>query len=279
MRSMLFTPAIYRERADKVWKYEPDAVILDLEDSVSLDKKQEARINAAAVVAQEARPWYVRVNSLASDLWQADLQAVLHPNLEGILIPKVEGADMIKTLDEAVTRFERDTGRATPFRLMPTIETVAGYDQLRSIATASERIDSITFGEGDFSLDLGIEWDSTSPTIVAAKTTLVIESRLAKLNPPHDGVYPKLRDEVGLRNNCMFARRLGFGCKHCIHPEQLAVVHDVFNTHQRAVEKAERIVAAFEEALREGKASIQVDGEFVDYPVYYRAQQVIGLRP
>lgn len=278
MRSMLFTPALQKERAEKAWKYAPDAVILDLEDSIPIEKKAEARTNAAEIVAQAEQAWYVRINGMASSLWERDLQAVLHPNLQGILIPKVEDEEMIKTLDEAVARFERETGRQTPLRLMPTIETVAGYDRLRSIARASERIDSITFGEGDFSLDLGIEWDSASPTIVAAKTTVVLESRLAQLNPPHDGVYPKLRDEHGLRDNCMFARRIGFGCKHCIHPEQLPVVHEVFSPHPSVIERAARIVEAFEVALQEGKASIQVDGEFVDYPVYYRALQVMGER-
>lgn len=278
MRSMLFTPALQVERAMKAWKYSPDAIILDLEDSIAEEKKLEARQCAVSVISQTEQPWYIRINSLETSLWLKDLEAVLHPNLHGILIPKVENADMLKELDAVIARFERDAGRSSPIRLMPTIETVAGYDKLRDIARASERIDSITFGEGDFSLDIGIEWDSTSPTIVAVKTSIVLESRLAQLNAPHDGVYPKLRDESGLKENCLFARRIGFGCKHCIHPEQLSVVHEVFSPHASAIEKAERIVDQFEAALREGKASIQMDGQFVDYPVYYRALQVIGER-
>lgn len=278
MRSMLFTPALQVERAMKAWKYSPDAIILDLEDSIAEEKKLEARQCAVSVISQTEQPWYIRINSLETSLWLKDLEAVLHPNLHGILISKVENADMLKELDAVIARFERDTGRSSPIRLMPTIETVAGYDKLRDIARASERIDSITFGEGDFSLDVGIEWDSTSPTIVAVKTSIVLESRLAQLNAPHDGVYPKLRDEAGLKENCLFARRIGFGCKHCIHPEQLSVVHEVFSPHASAIERAERIVDQFEAALREGKASIQMDGQFIDYPVYYRALQVIGER-
>ncbi len=275
MISMLFTPALRADRAVKAWLHGPDSVILDFEDAVAAERKPEARIHASSAVSEHARPWTVRINDLNSKWWQDDIAAVLHPNLAYLMIPKVQSADQIRTVDNMLSTYEKQSGRETPIRLVPLIESVQGLANARSIATAASRVAALAFGEGDFSLDLGIDWDPFGAPLLVAMVQLVFDSRLAGIEPPHAGVYPKLDDPDGLERSCRLAKSLGFGGKLCIHPEQIPTVVRVFAPSVQAVERAREIVARFEEALARGSASITVGTEFVDYPVYHRAKQTL----
>lgn len=276
MTCLMFAPALRGDRALKAWSYAVDSVILDLEDAVPADRKAEARAAIAGLVAAHARPWTVRINDLATPWWRDDLAAALHPNLACVMVPKTHSADMIRALDDILTVHEAAAPRSELIRLLPIIESVQGLAAARAIAAASRRVTALTFGEGDFSLDLGMDWDPFGTTITVAKVHLVLESRLAGIGPPHAGAYPRLHDPEGLEKSCGLARSLGFATKHCIHPEQVPVVRRAFAPTPSAVARAGEIVARFEVALAGGVAAIDVGGMFVDYPVYRRAQQTLA---
>lgn len=276
MRSMIFCPASRPERAHKVWRFGPDAVIVDLEDAVTPERKDEARGHVQSIVGAAVRPWYVRINAVDTDLWQDDLRAALHPNLRGVIVPKVVAADMVRAVAAFLDAAPGGRARGMPVRIAPSIETAAGVAYVREIAQADPRVEFLTFGEGDFTFDIGIDWDSSSPVLTMARTQVVIESRLAGLAQPHDGVYPALDDREGLLASCRRARSMGFGSKHCIHPDQIVAIHEVFTPGDAEIARARRIVEAFDSAAGRGEGAIQVEGRFVDRPVYLRAQQVLA---
>lgn len=274
MRSMLFTPALDDGRALNGWRFGPDAIILDLEDTVPPERKNEARIKALGVLEASGRDYFVRINSFQTEWWRLDVEAVLHPRLAGLVVPKVESAKAMIELDDILSSYAQSGNSSNSIRLLPIIETVAGWAEIRSIARASRRILALTFGEGDFTLDLGLDWRE-SPTVAFAKAQLVLESRLAGLAPPHDGVFPRIGDELGLKQSAERAKDIGFGTKHCIHPSQIPVIHAAFSPTPDERRRAASIVAAFEASLKQGVASITVDGQFVDYPVYQRAVNIL----
>ncbi len=275
MTCLMFTPALRSDRALKAWSYGVDSVILDLEDAVPADRKDEARAAAASLLGTLAKPWTVRINDLASPWWRDDIASVLHPNLACLMVPKVQSADMICAVSDILGSHEARVARPEPVRLLPIIESVQGLAEARAIARASRRVAALTFGEGDFSLDLGLDWDPFGTTLTVAKVQLVLDSRLAGIEPPHAGAYPRLRDDEGLERSCALAKSLGFATKHCIHPEQVPTVRRVFAPAPARLAQAREIVARFEAALAGGSAAIEVDGGFVDYPVYRRAQQTL----
>ncbi len=275
MRSLLFTPALRPDRAVKAWHYEVDTIILDLEDAVPAECKDEARTLASQAISGTSRPWAVRVNGLGTKWARDDLEAVLQPNLAYLMLPKVQSADDIRSIEDILAVHERRVPRDLPIRLLPIIESVQGLSNARAIGEASERVVALTFGEGDFSLDLGVDWDPFGTVLTAAKVQLAIESRLAGIGRPHAGAYPHLHDPGGLERSCQLARELGYATKHCIHPEQIPVVRRIFAPSAKAVERAQEIVRRFEEALAQGSAAITVGAEFIDYPVYHRAKQTL----
>ena len=144
---------------------------------------------------------------------------------------------------------------------------------------AAARVDRLAFGSGDFALDLGLEWPDErgpSPTLVHAQVEVVLASRVAGLLAPHDGAYSRYTDTVGLRSEAERSRRLGFGGKHVIHPDQVPVVEEVFRPTPAEVERARRMVAAYAQATARGEAAVGVDGELVDEAIVGRARQVLG---
>ena len=162
---------------------------------------------------------------------------------------------------------------------MATIENASGVRNVYDIARAGTRLRRLCFGAGDFTLDVGLDWPddsgTTSPTVVHAKVQLVLASRLAELEPPHDSSYPVFADLEGLRREANESRRLGFVGKHAIHPGQLPVIEEAYRPSQHQIDRAHRLIAAFESAEAKGQGAVGVDGELVDYPILYRARQVL----
>ncbi len=286
LRSFLFTPANHPRRVEKALTLGADAVILDLEDAVAVSEKVAAR---AAAVAALSRPRtgraYVRVNGLGTSWCLGDLLAVVGPGLDGIVLPKVESAADLRTIDWLITSLERERGLAPgAIDLMPIIETAAGFSRLDRIPGArslkdyagSWRVKRMCFGAADFTGDAGMTWTAGEEELAEVRSRLVVASRAGGLEPPIDTVWIRLKDAAGLRASVERSLRLGFQGRLCIHPDQVAVANEVFTPTQAEAERAQRIVAAFAAAEASGSASIQVDGMFVDYPVVKRAQRVLA---
>ena len=277
-RSFLFAPGNHQRRVEKCLTVGADAVILDLEDAVANAEKEATR---AIVVAALARPrrcqGYVRVNSLGTPWAHGDFLAVVAPGVDGIVLPKVESASDLQTGEWLVQALERERGLPQGrIDLVPIIETAAGFSNIASIARAARRTRRLAFGAGDFTLDIGLTWSADEVELLPYRSAFVVESRAAGLEPPIDTVWVALKDQEGFRRSVQRAKDLGFQGKLCIHPDQVPVVNECFRPTEQELAHARRVVEAFAQAEREGLAAIQVDGQFIDYPIVYRSQRLIA---
>lgn len=288
LSSMLYVPGGDERKLAKAASLDVPAIIVDLEDAVAASAKAAARGAVAEVLrsGQLDRAW-VRVNAAIPSLLYEDLHAVVVPQLDGLVLPKVETAADVQRVDWLVGVLEERAGvPAGQVSFLATIETVKGLMNVDAIATASRRVLWLGFGAGDFSLDLGLEWPtrdgSVGPTLLAARIEIVLASRRAGLAPPHDGAFPRFRDEDGLRQEARLAKSLGFGCKHAIHPDQVPVIQEIFYPSAAEIERSRQIVLAFSAQEKAGIANVAHDGALVDYPVALRAARLLrtlGLDP
>jgi citrate lyase subunit beta/citryl-CoA lyase len=277
MRSLLFAPGNHARRVEKALSLRADGVILDLEDAVAVSEKPATR---AMVVEALGKPragrLYVRVNALTTEWCHGDIVAVVQAGLDGIILPKVEHAHELRTADWLIGNLERERGLpAGRIDLMPIIETALGISNLSRICRSGTRMKRLAFGAGDFTLDMGMVWTRSEVELMPHRAACVLESRAAGLEPPMDTVWADLRDGEGFIASARHAAALGFQGKMCIHPDQIAPANAAFSPDEAAVAHAKRVVAAFEKAETEGLASIQLDGQFIDYPIVQRARRVL----
>jgi citrate lyase subunit beta / citryl-CoA lyase len=254
-----------------------DAVILDLEDAVATAEKHAARGAIVAALAATRQPLlYVRVNAADTEFCYGDLVAIVRPSLDGIVLPKVESAAALATIDWLLAQLEHERGLAArSIDLIPIIETARGLGSLEPILGAGTRVKHIAFGAGDFTLDVNMAWSRTEAELTFARARIATASRAAGIEAPFDTVWVDLADEEGLEMSARTALSFGFQGKMCIHPKQIDVINRVFTPGQAEVAYAERVVAAFAQAEAVGSAAIQLDGKFIDYPILYRAQRVL----
>ena len=278
-RSLLFAPGNHPRKAEKVFGAGADAAILDLEDAVPVAEKPATR---AAVVEALKRPrdclGYVRVNAHDTEFSQGDLTQVVGPWLDGIVLPKAESAAELKSVDKQVGKLERDQGmQPGGIDIVPIIETAKGLAAVADIAGCGSRTRRLSFGAVDFARDMGMRPTMDEWELTPARAAIALASRVAGLDKPLDTVWVYFRDQVGLKESAGRVCDLGFQGKFCIHPGQVAVVNEAFTPGDEEVAKAEKIIAAFEEAEAAGSASIVVDGFFVDYPVVDQARRTLEL--
>jgi citrate lyase subunit beta/citryl-CoA lyase len=277
LRSFLFAPGNHPRRVEKALTLDADAVILDLEDAVAIAEKPATR---DAVVAAYTRPrsglLYIRVNAADTEFCHRDLMICVRAGLDGIILPKVESAATIQTIDWLLGNLEPECGLpAGGIDLIPIVETAKGLRDIDAILCAGTRVKRCAFGAGDFTLDVNMRWSREEGELAYARARVVTASRAAGIEAPLDTVWVDLQDEEGLDASTRMALTLGFQGKMCIHPNQIPVVNRVFTPTNAEIDFAERVVAAFAQAEKEGSAAIQLDGKFIDYPIVYRAQRTL----
>jgi citrate lyase subunit beta/citryl-CoA lyase len=280
-RTFLFAPGNHPRRVEKVFTIGADAVILDLEDAVAISEKAATR---APIVEAMKQPrsclGYVRVNAYDTPFCYGDLMETVGPWLDGIVLPKVESAAQLLTIDWLLVQLEREHGIAPgTIDLIPIIETGPGAAALAGICTAGSRVKRLSFGAADYTLDMGMVWSADETELASVRAAMVLQSRVAGLEPPIDTVFIRLGAEYAeaLERSARSVRAMGFQGKMCIHPEQVGPINGVFTPSADEVARAKAIVAAFEDAEASGSASIQLDGQFIDYPVVIQARRVIGI--
>jgi citrate lyase subunit beta / citryl-CoA lyase len=277
LRSFLFAPGNHARRVEKALSLDADAVILDLEDAVATAEKVATRELVTGAFARPRRGLlYVRVNAVDTEFCFGDLVAIVQPGLDGVILPKVESAAGLATIDWLVAQLERDRGLPPDgIDLIPIIETARGLDRLGAILATGTRVRRVAFGAGDFTLDVNMAWSRGEAELAHARAAIVTASRAAGIDAPLDTVWVDLTDRDGLEASARTALGFGFQGKMCIHPEQITVVNRVFSPSDEEIVFAERVAAAFAKAEGEGSAAIQLDGKFIDYPIVYRAQRVL----
>lgn len=277
LRSFLFAPGNHPRRVEKALTLDADAVILDLEDAVAIAEKPATRGAVVAAFAQQRTGLlYVRVNAADTEFCYRDLTAIVRAGLDGIILPKVESAASLQTIDWLLGNLERERDLAAGgIDLIPIIETARGLGVLEAILGAGTRVRHCAFGAGDFTLDVNMRWSRDEGELAYARARVVTASRAAGIEAPLDTVWVDLQDEAGLEASTRLALGLGFQGKMCIHPNQVPVVNRVFTPTNAEIDFAARVVAAFAQAEKEGSAAIQLDGKFIDYPIVYRAQRTL----
>ena len=252
-----------------------DAIILDLEDSVHPGEKDAARIlvrNALRGVSFGTSERMVRINQLPMGL--EDLEEVVPELPDLILIPKVERSEQVAEVDAAIQRILKKVKVDRPIWLMPILESALGIENAVAIANASKRIAAITLGAEDYTADLGVVKTKSGNETAYARERLVNAAHAAGVQAI-DSVYGDVGDLDGL---CEWARRsraMGFEGMGCVHPRQIAVIHDAFAPSQEEIQKAMQIVAAFEEAQRNGLAVVSLGSKMIDPPVVHRATKLV----
>jgi citrate lyase subunit beta/citryl-CoA lyase len=270
-RTLLFVPGNRPERFDKAVDAGADAVIVDLEDAVPLAAKDEARRAVAerwGALAERGVPLVLRINPLVSELAAEDVAlAAALPGIAGLMCPKAEAAQPLAALQARLGGM---------VALLPLIESAAGLDALKAIAAAPGVL-RLVVGHIDFMVDTGIACDPADEAegeLAPLRFAVAMATRLAGLAPAVDGVTVQTGDDARLRADTRRARRFGFGGKLCIHPRQVAVVHETLAPTEAELAWARRVVEA---DAASGGAAVQLDGRMVDLPVVLQARRTLAL--
>jgi citrate lyase beta subunit len=288
-RSELAVPGSSERMIAKALGSDADVVFLDLEDAVAPAEKVAARETVARALrsgawGDKARAY--RVNPLDSPNFYRDLIEVVEAvegELDVVVVPKVNRPEDVYVVATLLAQLEAAVGLPRRIGLEVQIETAAGLANCERIAAASDRIEALTFGPGDFAASAGMpaakigmpdEWDARYPM-----SRIVIAARAAGVRPI-DGPYADFRDLEGLRRSAEIARALGFDGKWCIHPAQIAVVNEVFTPSADEIAWARRVVAALGSAERSGEGAVAIDGQMIDAASIRMARRTLaGLEP
>jgi citrate lyase subunit beta / citryl-CoA lyase len=278
-RSMMILPVHVRRFVEKVYLRGADAIVLDLEDAVPPSEKETARTlvkESITLACSGGGDVLVRVNHEPSLLF-ADLDAAVYPGLHGIFVPKVETPEDVVHVDNRISGLEQARGLAhASIKLSLHIESPAGLLRIQDIASASPRIESMSLGMDDYRLELGVEPSEDGSEIyfpLAMMVTVCKAYRIAPLGIL--GSVARVRDLDGFERAADRARQLGCEGAFCVHPDQVSILNRVFSPTPRDIEHARRVVDAFEEGAKAGRAAVNFDGGMVDTPIYKRAQAVL----
>jgi citrate lyase subunit beta/citryl-CoA lyase len=269
LRSLLFVPGSRPDRFARAEASGADAVVLDLEDGVEASRKDEARRAIAEFLDRSPSSGskrFVRVNAFASGWFDQDLELVGGLTaIDGVVLPKAEGANQI----EAVAR-------AIVYRpVLPLIETASGVLNAGALAAAHQAIPALLFGAEDLSAQLGIPRTIDGEELLVARSQVVLAAAAVGADAI-DAVFVNLAAQDDLRRDAMRARRLGFHGKMAIHPDQVPIINEVFTPTTAELDRARRIVDAFERAEAQGEGVLRLDDQMVDAPIVARARRVLN---
>jgi len=276
-RSRLYLPGNEPKYFPNAGLHKPDAIIFDLEDSVPPEEKIAARYlvrNALRAVDFYGAERMVRINQLPMGL--DDLYFVVPHNVHVILIPKCESAMNVKDVEEEINIIKAQQNIFDTIYLMPIIESALGVIKAYEIATASDLVCALTIGLEDYTADIGVERTIEGKESFYARSAIINSAKAAGIQAI-DSVFSDVNDMEGLRQSVLEAKALGFEGKGCIHPRQIKIVHEAFAPTQNEIEKAKKIILAFEEAKKQGTGVITIGSKMIDAPVVKRAQRIIEL--
>ncbi len=276
-RSTMIMPVNVPRFVEKAWTRGADAIVLDLEDSVSSAHKGSARSmvrDAIPMAGRGGADVLVRINK-PFEMAVADLDASIWPGLAGISFPKAEWADEIRILDRLIA--EREMARGMPVgsvQLALAVETALGLTNAQAVATASPRVVSISLGPEDYALDMDVEPSPEGREMLLGKMQILAVARLAGVQAL--GLMTSMADFSDVERMVRLARearQMGYRGSSCIHPAQVPALNEGFSFSEQEVDYARRVIAALEAAEAEGRDSVAVDGKMVDIPVAERARR------
>jgi citrate lyase subunit beta/citryl-CoA lyase len=278
-RSLLFVPVNVERFVEKAHMRGADAIQLDLEDSVPLSEKENARRlvpQAATRVARGGADVVVRINRP----WRMalrDLEASVCPQVQAIALPKVAGPEHIRLVTEVLDELEAERGMPIgSTKLIGMIETADAFFAAREIAGAHQRLVALTLGAEDFALSVGMLPEPDG--LYYPKIQTIIAARAAGILPlGFIGTVAEYSDLDAFRQTIRRSRKLGFRGASCIHPAQVAVLNEEFAPSAEETEQARGLIAAYDEALAQGRGSVEYGGKMIDVPIVERARDLIAL--
>ena len=279
-RSMLFLPGNNPNMLINGNCLGADAVIFDLEDAVSPAEKDAARIlvrNTMRYMDFRGCEIIVRINSIDTPYWQADIDQILPCKPALILLPKTATAQDVLTADAYITQVEEKLGFApNTVGLMPLIETALGVENAFAIASATKRVQALFLGAEDLTADLQCKRTKESREIEYARTRLVVAARAAGVQV-YDTPFTDVNDDEGIVKDAAVAKALGFTGKASISPRHVEVINTTFSPTQKEIDYAYEVMDAIALAKQQGKGAIALHGKMIDAPIVARAQQTIAM--
>ncbi|MBQ6701896.1 MAG: CoA ester lyase [Clostridia bacterium] len=278
-RSLLFLPGNNPNMLINAGYLGSDAVIFDLEDAVSPAEKDAARIlvrNTMKYMELDCEK-IVRINSVDTSFWQADLDTILPQCPDLILLPKVGLASDVLTVASYMEEVERKLGlEVGKVGIMPLIETALGVENAFSIASSSPRVKALFLGAEDLTADIQCKRTKEGREIEYARTRLVVAARAAGVDV-YDTPFTDVNDDEGIVVDAQLAKSLGFTGKASISPRHVEVINDVFSPTLAEIEYAYDAIEAIETAKKQGKGAISLRGKMIDAPIVARAERTIAM--
>ena len=271
----LYLPANQPKLMLNAGLHKPDALILDLEDSVTFDEKLSARLitrNALRVLNFYDAEKMVRINP--GELGLQDLEEIVSENVNLILIPKVERAEELQKIDRNIKEISKECRRNEPVFLMPIIESALGIMNAFKIAKASENNVALAIGLEDYTADIGANRTVEGRESLFARSMIVNAAKAVGIQAI-DSVFSDVVNEEGLYNSTLESKALGFDGKGCIHPSQIKIINKAFTPTDKEIKNARKIVEAFKEAEKKGLGVVSLGSKMIDPPVVKRALKII----
>jgi len=284
LRSMLYVPGNNVRMIIKAVTLSSDAIILDLEDAVSLSDKETARIivrDSIEAVKLSSSQLFVRVNGFATNLIAEDLKLVVSKGLDGIMLPKSQAKSEVVELDDMLEKTEKASKlKPETLKVIPLIETAKGVINVHEIASASKRVVAVAFGAGDYCRDLGRDvshLSSEQTELLYARSQIINGSRAAGVQAIDTPFLGLLTNREGFRKETVLALGLGFKGKQVVHPAQIEFVNNIFTPPQDATKYAKRLIKSFEEAQAQGLGATSFEGRMIDYMSYKQAKDLLSF--
>jgi citrate lyase subunit beta/citryl-CoA lyase len=282
-RSWMFVPGHRQKMIDKALGLNADAIMLDIEDGVAPNEKDTARSLIAEALGRERAPKsparFVRVNAIGHARMEADLEAVIRPGLDGLVLPKVETAEEVRkvgsVLDAREPALKMERGGV---KLLVAIESPRGLLNAPAIAACSPRGVGLMFGAEDYGREMGLptKREGEAQDMLYARSAMAVAAASAHVQAI-DGVWVDLKDMDGLDRFARQSRRLGFSGMSLIHPSQIDPINAVFSPTPEEIDYATQVVQAFEEANARGDGSISFGGQLIDRPIVERARRTLEM--
>ena len=270
LRSLLFAPAVRPDLLRKMPRTGADAIVIDLEDATPPDAKDTGRVEMRSAVADLAGqlPILVRVNDDTTPWHDDDFDSLPTEGLAGIVVPKIE---TIAGLDSLAARLN-DRGLDMP--VIGGVETALGVADARPLL-AHDVVSAAYFGAEDFIADLGGVRTASNDEVAYARAQVALAGRLADVTVI-DQIVADFTDDDRCRRECLQARAMGYGGKLCIHPSQVAIANEAFLPSSEEIDRARRLLEAYDDAKAQGVASVAFEGQMVDEPVARQARRVLA---
>jgi len=278
-RSMLYMPGNNPNMLQNCCCLGADGLLLDLEDAVSPECKDEARRLVVYFMRKldfGNTEVTVRINGTDTPWWRDDLKEIIPAHPHAVRLPKCNDPSDIRELDSVISKIEAEEGIPVgSIEIHAMIETAEAVERASEIARSCKRVSAITLGGQDLAADIGVRRSKEGVEILYARSRVVIAAKAAGI-ACFDTVFTDINDSEGLYKEASLAAQLGFTGKAAIHPSQVRVINEAFRPTEKAIQQAEKIIAAAKEAKIKGIGAYAVDGNMVDGPVVKQALNVLA---